>query len=237
LPRQRRLRESRRRPRRRRAGGGPRNHRRAGVIAEGCGHPPPHCGLRRSRTPRRDPKRVTARRPRARSRRARLQPPDRPASECDGSAGGRRSDRSAARRRVPGGDFRVIEQLQRLLSDQSPFAREFGFEVISAGDGKCSIRVPYNPRMDRPDGIVSGVVTMTSADVAMWLAIKTIRGIDDNSVTTHMETHFFQSARQDAILCRAEVVKSGRRLSFGIARCTNEAGDLLTYHTLTYTAR
>jgi uncharacterized protein (TIGR00369 family) len=131
----------------------------------------------------------------------------------------------------------VIERLQKLLSDESPFARAYGFEVLSAAEGNCSVRVPYSPQFDRPDGIVSGVVVTTAADVAMWLAIKTLRGIDDNSVTTQMETHFFQSARQQAIVCHAEVLKSGRRRSFGIARCVTEAGDLLSFHTLTYVGR
>lgn len=131
----------------------------------------------------------------------------------------------------------MIDQLQALLSGGSPFARAYGFVVTAAADGKCSIRVPYSSQFDRPDGIVSGQVFMTAADVAMWLAIKTIRGIDDNSVTTHMETHFFQSARQQAVVCHAEVLKSGRRRSFGTARCVTEAGGLLTFHTLTYVAR
>lgn len=131
----------------------------------------------------------------------------------------------------------MIEQLQRLLSEGSPFAKVYGFEVMRASDGRCSVRVPYSPQFDRPDGIVSGQVVMTAADVAVWLAIKTLRGIEDNSVTTHMETHFFQAARQEAILCHAEILKSGRRRSFGTARCVTEAGDLLTYHTVTYVAR
>lgn len=131
----------------------------------------------------------------------------------------------------------MIEQLQRLLSDLSPFAAAYGFVVTAAAEGRCSIRVPYSPQFDRPDGIVSGQVFMTAADVAMWLAIKTLRGIEDNSVTTHMESHFFQSALQQAIVCHAEILKSGRRRSFGTARCVTEAGDLLTYHTLTYVSR
>ena len=130
----------------------------------------------------------------------------------------------------------MIEQLQRLL-DGSPFARAYRFEILSAAEGRCSIRTPYTPQFDRPDGIVSGQVVMTTADVAMWLAIKTLRGVDDNSVTTHMETHFFKSASREAIVCNAEVLKSGKRRSFGIARCTSEAGDLLTFHSLTYSAR
>jgi uncharacterized protein (TIGR00369 family) len=131
----------------------------------------------------------------------------------------------------------VLEQLQRLLSEQSPFAKSFGFEVTHAAGGRCSIRMPYSPQFDRPDGIVSGAVYITVADVAIWLAIKTLRGIDDNSVTTQMETHFFQSARQEAIICHGEILKSGKRRSFGIARCVSEADALLTYHTLTYTSR
>jgi uncharacterized protein (TIGR00369 family) len=131
----------------------------------------------------------------------------------------------------------VIAELQELLSQGSPFAKSFGFEVTHAENGRCTIRVPYSSQFDRPDGIVSGVVYMTAADVAIWLAIKTLRGIDDNSVTTQMETHFFASARHEAVICEAEILKSGRRRSFGVARCLSEGGELFTYHTLTYTSR
>ena len=131
----------------------------------------------------------------------------------------------------------MIEELQRLISHETAFTRAYGFVVTAAGDGRCSLSIPYSPQFDRPDGIVSGPVMMLAADVAMWLAVKTIRGLEDNSVTTHMETHFLQSAKQQAIVCTAEVLKSGRRRSFGSVRCVSEAGDLLSYHTVTYVSR
>jgi acyl-coenzyme A thioesterase PaaI-like protein len=127
-----------------------------------------------------------------------------------------------------------VAELQDLLDHASPFAKSYGFVVESASGGSCSLKVPHLPHFERPGGIMSGQVMMTAADVAMWLAIKTLRGIDDPSVTSHMETHFLQSVRREPFVCRAEVLKCGRKTAFGIARCLSEKGELLTYHTLTY---
>ena len=127
----------------------------------------------------------------------------------------------------------TVEALQNLIAHESAFTKSYGFVVKSAGAGSCSLAVPHLPHLERPGGIMSGQVMMTAADVAMWLAIKTLRGIDDPSVTSHMETQFLQGVRE-AFICHAEVLKSGRRTTFGIARCVSETGDLLAYHTLTY---
>jgi acyl-coenzyme A thioesterase PaaI-like protein len=127
----------------------------------------------------------------------------------------------------------TVEALQNLIAHESAFTKSYGFVVKSAGAGSCSLAVPHLPHLERPGGVASGQVIMTAADVAMWLAIKTLRGIDDPSVTSHMETQFLQGVR-DAFTCHAEVLKSGRRTTFGIARCVSETGDLLAYHTLTY---
>jgi acyl-coenzyme A thioesterase PaaI-like protein len=127
----------------------------------------------------------------------------------------------------------TVQALQNLIAHDSAFTKPYGFVVKSAGGGLCSLAVPHLPHLERPGGVASGQVIMTAADVAMWLAIKTLRGIDDPSVTSHMETQFLQGVR-GAFLCHAEVLKSGRRTTFGIARCVSETGDLLAYHTLTY---
>jgi acyl-coenzyme A thioesterase PaaI-like protein len=128
----------------------------------------------------------------------------------------------------------TIEELQNLIGHESAFTKSYGLVVKSATDGTCSLAVPHLPHFERPGGIVSGQVLMTAADVAMWLAIKTLRGIDDPSVTSQMETHFLRSARREGFVCTAEVLKCGSRSAFGIARSVTETGDLLAYHTLTY---
>jgi acyl-coenzyme A thioesterase PaaI-like protein len=130
----------------------------------------------------------------------------------------------------------TLAQLQAVISDDSSFARAYGFRVEAAEGGECTLFVPFNPQFERPGGIVNGVLLMAAADVAMWLAIKTLRGLDDPSVTINMHTSFLRSARREDIRCQARVLRWGGRLSHGTAECRAAAsGDLLTEHSLTYT--
>ena len=124
------------------------------------------------------------------------------------------------------------DELNRLL-DAHEFTRRMGLRVVAVGDGECELEVPYLPEHDRPGGIVSGQVSMHAADVAFWLAIKTRLGVHDGSVTSSMTTAFLGSASREALRCRAQVLKLGRRLIYGYAECS--AGDRpVTHHTLTY---
>src|SRR5712691_11036291 len=100
---------------------------------------------------------------------------------------------------VPMGLAVTVEELQALLSHENAFTRPFGFRVESVEDGICTLDVPFQPAWERPGGIVSGIVFMTAADVAMWLAIKTQSGLADPSVTSHMQTSFLRSARSEGL--------------------------------------
>ena len=124
-------------------------------------------------------------------------------------------------------------ELRQLLADVA-FTRNYGFRLHSIGDGECSLEVPFQPAFERPGGIVSGQVFMAAADVAMWLAIMTKLGIQDGAVTAEMKTNFLSGARQEDFLCRARILKLGKRLVYGVAECVNGQGKLLAHHTITY---
>ena len=125
-----------------------------------------------------------------------------------------------------------VEALNDLLQSQE-FTRRYGFRVVAAGAGTCEMLVPYLAENDRPGGIVSGQVYMHAADVAFWLAVKTLLGVTEEYVTSSMTTAFLGSARGHEFTCHARVIKSGRRLIYGEAEC--RAGErALTHHTLTY---
>jgi len=124
-------------------------------------------------------------------------------------------------------------ELQRLLTDL-PFIRSYGFRVRSIAPGECVLAVPFQPTFERPGGIVSGLVFMAAADVAMWLAIKTLLGSDDGCVTAEMKTSFLSAAKQQDFCCRAKILKLGKRLVYGVAECASLDHKLLTHHTLTY---
>jgi len=89
----------------------------------------------------------------------------------------------------------TLAELNDLLAAHA-FTRRLGAEVVSVGDGACTLAVPHHPEHLRPGGIVSGPIYMHAADVAFWLAVKTRLGLDDPSVTSSLNTAFLGTARR-----------------------------------------
>ena len=81
--------------------------------------------------------------------------------------------------------------------ERTPFLKPYGFTVQSCAAGECVLRIPFDPALERPGGIVSGMTVMGAADVAMWLAIMTQRGTEEQWVTSDMKTAFLRSGRQE----------------------------------------
>jgi acyl-coenzyme A thioesterase PaaI-like protein len=106
--------------------------------------------------------------------------------------------------------------------------------VHSCAPAECEVRVPFSPSLERPGGIVSGITLMGAADVAMWLAIMTERGTQEQWVTTDMKTAFLSSARGTDIHCTARLLKLGKRTAYGTAECRAAGGALLAHHVLSY---
>ncbi|HVN35449.1 MAG TPA: PaaI family thioesterase [Casimicrobiaceae bacterium] len=126
-----------------------------------------------------------------------------------------------------------LAELERVLAG-TPFLRAYGFRVDSAGAGECTLIVPFRPALERPGGIVSGMALMGAADVAMWLAIMTLRGVEERWVTSDMKTAFLKSARNEDFSCSARVLKTGRRTIYGTAECRSQSAGLVAHHVLTY---
>ncbi|HVO17744.1 MAG TPA: PaaI family thioesterase [Anaeromyxobacter sp.] len=129
----------------------------------------------------------------------------------------------------------TLEALNELLAAYA-FTRDAGLHVTELGDGWCELVVPYSSASERPGGILAGSLVMHAADVAFWCAIKTRLGMEDASVTSGMTTAFLEPARREDLTCRAEVLKVGRRLVYGVAEC-RASRRLVAHHTLTYARR
>jgi uncharacterized protein (TIGR00369 family) len=125
------------------------------------------------------------------------------------------------------------KELEQVLAD-STFVADYRFSVHDCGDGECTIHVPFQEKYVRPGGLVCGPVFMAAADMAMWLAIMTKLGRVEMAVTAEMKTSFLNGAKREDIYCTARTLKLGRRLIFGVARCVNGDGTLLTHHSFTY---
>jgi acyl-coenzyme A thioesterase PaaI-like protein len=118
--------------------------------------------------------------------------------------------------------------------ERTPFLKPYGFSVTACSEGECVLHVAFAPALERPGGIVSGMTLMGAADVAMWLAIMTVRGTAEHWVTSDMKTAFLRSGRSEDFVCSARILKIGARSAYGTAECKGAASGLLAHHVLTY---
>ena len=128
----------------------------------------------------------------------------------------------------------ITEAEARRILRETPFTHSYHVRLLSLAEGECVLEVPFQEVFERPDGLINGGVFMTTADVAMWLAIMTRIGFGERAVTSDMQTSFLRGASKVDVRCRARILKLGRRLIYGIAECTGHEGQLLTHHTMTY---
>src|SRR5712664_1989351 len=124
-------------------------------------------------------------------------------------------------------------QLQALL-DRSRFLRPYRFRVVAVKKGKCTLELPHRPVLERPGGIINGPALMAAADCAMWLAIKGRLGLEQDALTSELNTAFLSPAKGGHVYCTAEILKFGRRGIYGTAQCHGKGGQLYSHHTLTY---
>ncbi|KUM03700.1 PaaI family thioesterase [Chromobacterium subtsugae] len=125
-----------------------------------------------------------------------------------------------------------VAQAKKILAE-SPFGPWWNFQVEAVSPGKAILRLPLKPEHYRPGGVAQGGSMMTLADVAFWLALMTVAGVDTPAVTLEMKTNFLRAARTD-LSCEAEVMTAGRRILYGTATITDSEGKIVSHHTLTY---
>jgi uncharacterized protein (TIGR00369 family) len=125
------------------------------------------------------------------------------------------------------------KQLQALL-DRSRFVRGYGFRVVSVNPEASTIELPFRRALERPGGIVNGPALMAAADCAMWVAIKAALGMENDALTSELNTAFLAPAVNEPVRCTARILKLGKRSIYGVAECHSRAGKLFTHHTVTY---
>jgi uncharacterized protein (TIGR00369 family) len=115
----------------------------------------------------------------------------------------------------------------------SPFGPWWGFETIAVDTGTATLRFPARPHHYRRNGVLQGGCCMALADVAFWIALMTVHGVDDPAVTLEMKTNFLAAGAGD-LTCTARLVSNGRAVAFGTAETLDADSRIIAHHTLTY---
>lgn len=109
----------------------------------------------------------------------------------------------------------TAEELTAYVRAGVPLAGALGVEVLSAGDGAATVRLPPSALSLRPGGTASGPSLMALADVALWAALLGSNGGRDDARTTDLAVAFLRPAGAAGVLAEARWVRRGRRALYG----------------------
>jgi uncharacterized protein (TIGR00369 family) len=109
----------------------------------------------------------------------------------------------------------TVTEMQALVREGVPLAGAWGVEVLGFADGAATLRLPHREDLLRPGGTVSGPALMGLADVAMWVALLSLTGGKDESLTASLSITFLRPPAPRAVIAEAKVIRKGRTLSYG----------------------
>ena len=111
---------------------------------------------------------------------------------------------------VRNADYR--EQVRQVFA-MAGFVRELGIELVDVGPGWCETRLAVGARHLQQNGVVHAGVHSTLADHTAGAAAATLVADDEYVLTVEFQIHLLRAAPHAPLVCRAEVLKPGRRFS------------------------
>jgi uncharacterized protein (TIGR00369 family) len=102
----------------------------------------------------------------------------------------------------------------RELFRSAPFIVELGLELESFGTGECVTSLNLEQRHLQQNGFVHAGVQATLADHTAGAAAGTLAAEGRHVMTVEFKISFFRAAKGERLVCRAKVIKPGRKFSF-----------------------
>ena len=105
----------------------------------------------------------------------------------------------------------TTEEVRRIFA-AAPFIAELGIELETAADGLCETTLAIAPRHLQQDGFVHAGVQATIADHTAGAAAGTLVKPGEIVLSAEFKMNLLRPARGQQLVCRATVIKPGRRL-------------------------
>jgi len=105
------------------------------------------------------------------------------------------------------------EDFNALLAEEMPFALKEGVQALSIGDNQAVLKIPYDEKMLRPGGTISGPTMMMLADATMYATLLGAIGVVKLAVTTNFSINFLHRPKPVDLLAEGKILKLGKRLA------------------------
>jgi uncharacterized protein (TIGR00369 family) len=118
-----------------------------------------------------------------------------------------------------------VEAAQHIFHEHfAPWVQELNLKVRATTDASAILVMPFDERLHRAGGFVSGQALMALADTAMVIALCSALGSFRPVFTVDMTTTFMRPATNAAVIAEATVLRLGRTMGFGQIRLLEETG-------------
>lgn len=107
-----------------------------------------------------------------------------------------------------------------------PFREVIGAQVVEAGHGRSTVRMPASEHTQNNMGMVHGGALCTLADAAIGTALRSALGPGDAIATLEMKMNFIAPGRGD-LLARARVLHVGGTTAVGEVEIEDLQGRLV----------
>jgi uncharacterized protein (TIGR00369 family) len=104
------------------------------------------------------------------------------------------------------------EVFDHIIKTELPWAEEIGMSCDTIKKGRAILRLPFNDKMLRPGGTVSGPTMMALADACMYAVVLSAIGPVKLAVTTNFNINFMHRPAPADLMCEGKILKLGKRL-------------------------
>lgn len=122
------------------------------------------------------------------------------------------------------------DEFLTVLRNSMPEVGELDLRIDRLVRGEATLRLGHDERRLRPGGTISGPAVFVLADLALYLVTMSLVGLKPLAVTTDMTIHFLRKPAPAALVCRARVLKAGKRLIVGEAEVLTEGTSDVVAH-------
>lgn len=107
----------------------------------------------------------------------------------------------------------TVDEFRALMADEMAWAVEVGMTIEQIGAGTAKMRLPFDQKMLRPGGTMSGPTMMALADATMYAVVLSAIGIVKLAVTTSFNVNFLYRPSPADLIAEGRLLKLGKRLA------------------------
>ena len=125
----------------------------------------------------------------------------------------------------------TVETFNEIVEQELPWAYELGVKATEIGDGTATLMIPYDEKMLRPGGTMSGPTMMMLADACMYAVVLSQIGIVKLAATTNLNINFLRKPEPRNLVAKGSMLKLGKRLAVMAVDVYSDGSDDLVAHT------